>query len=161
MEFIHPVADWSSLPSIMAYNWNKFRNPDPQVGRKLLIEENIFMEEILTGGVIRRMKSEEMEVYRRPFLRPEWREPLFRLPNELPVEDQPEHTWKIAQDYMAWLLDSDVPKLFLWAKPGALIWEEKANELAEKLKKHAQCVCRRRHSLYTGRSSTCNWSRIS
>lgn len=140
MEFIHPVADWSHLPSVMVHNWKKFRDPDPQVGRKLLIEQNVFIEEILPGGVVRGMKSEEMEVYRRPFLRPEGREPLFRLPNELPVEGQPEHTWKIAQDYMAWLLDSEIPKLFFWAKPGGLIWEEKASELAEKLK-NTRSVC--------------------
>lgn len=79
---------------------------------------------------MRRMKSEEMEVYRRPFPRPEWREPLFQLPNELQVEGQPEHTWKISQDYMAWLQTSEVPRLFFWAKLGGLIWEEKANELA-------------------------------
>ncbi|KAL7900358.1 putative hydrolase [Trichoderma sp. SZMC 28014] len=140
MEFIHPVADWSNLPSIMAYNWRKFRDPDPRVGRELLIEQNMFIEEILPGGVVRKMTSEEMEVYRGPFLRPEWREPLFRMPNELPVEGQPEHTWKIATDYMAWLLDSEVPKLFFWAKPGGLIWEEKANELAGKLK-NTRSVC--------------------
>ncbi|KAL7924437.1 putative hydrolase [Trichoderma austrokoningii] len=140
MEFIHPIASWGNFRSIMAYNWKKFRDPDPRIGRELLIEQNIFIEEILPGGVMRMMKSEEMEVYRRPFLRPEWREPLFRLPNELPVEGQPEHTWNIVQDYMAWLSASQIPKLFLWAKPGGLIWEEKAKELAEILK-NTRSVC--------------------
>ncbi|KAM0263534.1 hypothetical protein ACHAQJ_001153 [Trichoderma viride] len=134
MEFIHPIANWDNLPSIMVTNWKKFRDPDLQVGRKLLIDQNVFIEQILQGGVLRKMKDEEMNIYRRPFLQPEWREPLFRLPNELPVEGQPENTWEIAQDYMAWLFASEKPKLFFWAKPGCLIWEDKAKELAEKLK---------------------------
>ncbi|KAL6904135.1 putative hydrolase [Trichoderma evansii] len=140
MEFIHPIESWDNLPSVMANSWKKFRDPDPRIGRQLLIEQNMFIDEILPGGVIRPMTSEEMEVYRRPFLQPEWREPLFRLPNELPVEGQPENTWKIAQEYMAWLLASEIPKLFFWAKSGGIIWEDKAKELAEKLK-NTRSVC--------------------
>jgi haloalkane dehalogenase len=140
MEFIHPIADWGNLPSIMVNNWKKFRDPDSQIGRQLLIEQNVFIEQILRGGVMRRMTDEEMNIYRRPFLQPEWREPLFRLPNELPIESHPKDTWEVAQDYMAWLLASEKPKLFFWAKPGAIIWEDKAKELTEKLK-NTRSVC--------------------
>lgn len=134
MEFIHPIADWSYLPAVMAESWKKFRDPDPRVGRKLLIEQNLFIEQFLQGGVVRKMTNEEMNIYRQPFLQPEWREPMYRLPNELPVEGQPKTTWQIAQEYMEWLFATDKPKLFFWVKPGGLIWEAKAKELEEKLK---------------------------
>ncbi|KAH8802498.1 Alpha/Beta hydrolase protein [Xylogone sp. PMI_703] len=134
MEFIHPVEDWKDLPPIMIENWKKFRDPDPQVGRRLLIDENAFVEHLLPAGVVRELKDEEMNIYRSPFLQLDSREPIYRFPNELPIAGEPADPWKVAQDYMAWLLASDKPKLFFWVTPGGLIWEAKAKELIEKLK---------------------------
>lgn len=132
MEFIHPIESWDDLPPIMATSWKKFR--DDKVGRKMLIDENFFIENLLPGGVMRKMGEEEMDVYRRPFLQPASREPIFRLPNELPIAGQPADTWKMAQGYMAWLLASEKPKLFFRATPSGIVWEDKANELVKNLK---------------------------
>ncbi|OPB47105.1 hydrolase [Trichoderma guizhouense] len=134
MEFIHPIENWSDLPPVMVENWKKFRDPDTRVGRSLLIDQNVFIEHILPSGVVRPLTDEEMNAYCKPFLQPEWREPIYRLPNELPVEGQPENTWSYAKKYMEWLFASDKPKLLFWAKPGGLVWEAKAEELAQKLK---------------------------
>ncbi|KAL7911751.1 alpha/beta-hydrolase [Trichoderma velutinum] len=134
MEFIHPIANWSDLPPLMVEYWKKFRDPDTIVGRSLIIDQNIFIEQLLPGGVVRPLTDEEMDAYRKPFLQPESREPIFRLPNELPVEGQPENTWSCAKRYMEWLFASNKPKLFFWARPGGLVWETKAEELAQKLK---------------------------
>jgi len=133
MEFLHPIEDWNNLRPITVDRFKKFRDPDPQVGRKLLIEQNVFVEHVLQAGVIREL-GEEMSVYRRPFLQPESREPIYRFPNELPIASQPANVWELAQDYMAWLLASERPKLFFWATPGAFVWEAKAKEFMGKLK---------------------------
>ncbi|KAL7933034.1 alpha/beta-hydrolase [Trichoderma chlorosporum] len=134
MEFIHPIASWSDLPPVMVENWKKFRDPDTQIGRSLLIDENVFIEHLLGGGVARPLTDDEMDAYRKPFLQPQWREPIYRFPNELPVEGQPANIWACAQQYMEWLFESDMPKLFFWARPGGLVWEAKAEEFAQKLK---------------------------
>ncbi|KAK4085079.1 uncharacterized protein Triagg1_69 [Trichoderma aggressivum f. europaeum] len=134
MEFIHPIANWSDLPVVMVENWKKFRDPDTRVGRSLLIDQNVFIEHLLPGGMVRPLTDEEMNAYRKPFLQPEWREPIYRLPNELPIEGQPESTWSCVEKYMEWLVASDKPKLLFWARPGGLVWEAKAEEFAQKLK---------------------------
>ncbi|EHK18062.1 uncharacterized protein TRIVIDRAFT_67278 [Trichoderma virens Gv29-8] len=134
MEFIHPIANWNDLPPIMVENWKKFRDPDTQVGRSLLIDQNVFVEHILDGGVARSLTNEEMDAYRKPFRQPEWREAIYRFPNELPIENQPGNTWICAEKYMEWLFASEKPKLFFWAKPGGLVWETKAEEFRQKLK---------------------------
>lgn len=138
MEFIRPFKDWSELPPIMVGNWQKFR--DPNAGRKLLIDENFFTEGILPQGQVRQLSQEEMDVYRKPFLRTESREAIYRLPNELPVAGQPAHTAKIIQDYIEWLFATEKPKLFFWATPGGIISEEQTKELIEKLK-DTKAVC--------------------
>jgi haloalkane dehalogenase len=99
-----------------------------------VIEQNVFVEHILQAGVIGQLGEEEMTVCRRPFLQLESRETIYRFLNELPIALQPENVWKIAQDYMTWLLASEKPKLFFWASPGGVVWEAKAKELMGKLK---------------------------
>ena len=46
-----------------------FRGP-PAVGLKLLIEENVFVEKLLPGGLVRAIKKDEMEHYGAPVLEP-------------------------------------------------------------------------------------------
>lgn len=40
---------------------------------------------------------------------------------DLPLEGQPAHTVKIAEDYSRWLGQSNVPKLLVRAEPGYLL----------------------------------------
>ncbi|KAL9488015.1 hypothetical protein ACSS6W_000292 [Trichoderma asperelloides] len=105
-----------------------------ELGRKMIIEENFFVETILPGAVFRGLTEEEMTEYRRPFLIPADREPTWRFPNEIPIDGHPEDVWEKAQRYTKWLLESDLPKLFFWVKPGAIIKEEHFKTLSEKMK---------------------------
>lgn len=58
--------------------------------------------------------------YRAPFLNPgEDRRPLISF--DLPIEGQPAHTVKIAEDYSRWLGQCDIPKLMIRAEPGYLL----------------------------------------
>lgn len=106
----------------------------PELGRKMIIEDNFFIETILPGGVFRALTEEEMTEYRRPFLIPADREPTWRFPNEIPLDGHPEEVWDKAQRYMKWLEESDLPKLFFWVKPGAIIREEHFKTLSVKMK---------------------------
>ncbi|KUL85716.1 hypothetical protein ZTR_08502 [Talaromyces verruculosus] len=132
MKFIHPINGWDDLPPIMATNWKNFR--DPQIGRQMLIDDIFFIECLLPAGVIWKMGEEEWNMYRRPFLHPASREPIFRLPNELPLGGQPARAWDMAQHYTAWLVASEKPKLFFRASPRGIVWEDKADELVRVLK---------------------------
>ncbi|KAL6856554.1 alpha/beta-hydrolase [Trichoderma novae-zelandiae] len=122
MEWITTLSCWASRDQAFQDEFQKFRTHD--VGRAMIIEQNFFVDVILPMGVVRGLTEEEMVHYRRPFLKPEDREPVWRFPNEIPIEGSPEDVWEKAQKYTAWLLASDLPKLFFWVKPGIFVTEE-------------------------------------
>lgn len=79
-----------------------------------------FLEGFLLGA--REFSETEKATYRAPFVHPgEDRRPLISF--DLPLEGQPVHTVKIAQDYSRWLGQSDVPKLLIRSDPGYLLSE--------------------------------------
>jgi haloalkane dehalogenase len=86
MEFIYPIPTWLDIGPKGAEVFRGFRSDQ---GRKLLIEENRFIEQNLPGGVVRKLTDEEMTAYRKPFLDPASREPVYRFPNELPIAGAP------------------------------------------------------------------------
>ncbi|KXH60335.1 twin-arginine translocation pathway signal [Colletotrichum nymphaeae SA-01] len=132
MEFMHPSSSWETAPKAMADNFKPFR--EPGLGRQLIIDQNVFIERILPGSIVRQLSEEEMTEYRRPFLDPASREPLWRFPNEIPIEGQPAEVAEIAEKYMAWLFQTELPKLFFWVTPGGTIGEERAVEFMKKLR---------------------------
>lgn len=105
------------------------------VGRRLIIEENVFIELVLAkGGVARGLTEAEMLHYIAPFLDPKTREPIYRFPNELPFDGYPADVAELVQAYFTWLTNTTVPKLMFWADPGAIISVEKAKELSGQIK---------------------------
>ncbi len=93
-----------------------------EAGEEMVLEENLFVEGILPMAVLRDLTEEEMNVYRRPYLEPgESRRPTLTWPRELPINGEPEDVVDIAGDYSKWLAQSDVPKLFVNAEPGAVL----------------------------------------
>ena len=127
MEFIPPMSAWENLEKgSVASGFQAFRGP-PEVGRKLIIENNVFVESVLPGGVVRGLTEKEMEQYRALFLEPSSREPLYRWTNEVLIQGIPADVYAIAEAYHAWLLESEVPNLFFWATPGVVIGEELAD----------------------------------
>ena len=62
-----------------------FRTPD--VGWDMIVNQNIFLEVILPKiGTVRRLSEDEMAHYREPFRKPEYRKPVWRWSNEIPIE---------------------------------------------------------------------------
>jgi haloalkane dehalogenase len=77
----------------------------------MLVNQNMFVEGILPGAIVRDLTEEEMRVYREPFLDPAHRKPVWRWPNELPIAGEPPDTAAAVDANFAWLQQSDVPKL--------------------------------------------------
>jgi haloalkane dehalogenase len=98
-----------------------------------LIEQNLFVEQMLPGGVKRPLKEEEMLWYRKPFLDPSSREPVYRFPNEIPLDEHPADVWAMSKKYMEWLSITELPKLWFWVTPGVFIMEDKVKELKQQL----------------------------
>ena len=134
MEFIRPFPKFSDMAPThpIEETFRAFR--DPVKGREMIIEKNMFIEVLMHTGLKRKLTDAEMDYYRRPYLDPPSREPIFMWPNQIPIEDRPSDVYDIATRYHNWLLDSDVPKLMFWGSPGRLVSPEKAEWYMGKLK---------------------------
>ncbi|MDP6651043.1 MAG: haloalkane dehalogenase, partial [Gammaproteobacteria bacterium] len=59
---------------------------------------------------------------RRPFKNAgEDRRPTLTWPRQIPIEGEPAEVVELVQSYADWLSQSDVPKLFINADPGAIL----------------------------------------
>jgi len=132
MEFITRSPTWLDFPERGRERFKAFRTPD--IGRRRIIENNEFVEQILPASVVRSLTDAEMQHYRAPFVEPKHREPTWRFPNELPIAGEPADVYAMASAYEEWLLRTDVLKLFFWGSPGALISEERAAWYARNLR---------------------------
>ena len=94
----------------------------PDIGEELLVKQNVFVEQVVPGNIMRKLSEEEMEAYRKPFLVEKHRLPILVWRREFPIAGEgPEEVHKIVSDYYQWLSTSNnIPKLYIDADPGAL-----------------------------------------
>ena len=119
MEAIVQSLTWEQWPSAARRIFEGFRS---ESGEAMILDNNLFVERVLPGSVIRDLTEQEMDVYRRPFLDPgESRRPTLTWPREIPLEGEPADVVRIVDDYSAWLSESTVPKLFVNADTGAIL----------------------------------------
>lgn len=103
-------------------------------GWKLLVEENFFIEHLLSGGVGRRLSSEEMDYYREPFTIPSSRIPIWSLARSVPVAGNPKDVWDSVNEISESLKQSRLPKLLLYATPGGIVTADSVDWCRQKLK---------------------------
>ncbi len=115
---VSPVA-WSDWPELSKPIFQAMRSSS---GEEIVLEKNVFVERILPASVVRDLSDNEMDEYRRPFQNPgEDRRPTLTWPREIPIDGEPADVAVIVDDYGRWLSESDVPKLFIDADPGAIL----------------------------------------
>jgi haloalkane dehalogenase len=116
---VAPIPSWNAFPESAVETFQGFRSP---AGEQMVLEQNLFIEGVLPGMVLRDLSEAEMTEYRRPYLQPgEDRRPTLTWPRQLPIEGEPADVVRIVTDYGQWLAQSGLPKLFINAEPGALI----------------------------------------
>jgi haloalkane dehalogenase len=102
-------------------------------GEEMILRDNLFIEKILPGAILRTLSDEEMAQYRRPFAQPgEGRRPTLTWPREIPIEGEPADVSAISAAYADWLAASNVPKLFLKAEPGAILANDRLVDFVRK-----------------------------
>jgi haloalkane dehalogenase len=89
----------------------------------MVLTDNVFVERVLPGSILRTLTPEEMDEYRRPFATPgEDRLPTLTWPRQIPIGGEPADVTRIAEEYSHWLATAaGVPKLFVNAEPGAIL----------------------------------------
>ena len=119
MEAIVRPVTWDEWPGSVRGLFQQIRTPE--VGWDLIVNKHVFVEQILPGAIQRDLTPEEMDTYRAPFLDPPTRKPVWRWPNEIPIDGEPSDVVELVQQYTDWLTRSTVPKLLLYAQPGAIL----------------------------------------
>lgn len=120
-----PMASYEAMGDARGERFRQFRNPE--TGRPLLMEQNVFIEQILGRATLTRSMTEaEMTRYRAPFPTPESRFPIYVWPRELPIGGEPARNVEVVRGVGEWLESSATPKLLLYARPGAIISPEAA-----------------------------------
>ena len=119
MEAIVRPVTWAEWPDEARRVFQGFRS---EAGESMVLERNVFVENVLPGSILRRLSDEEMAEYRRPYLEPgEGRRPTLSWPREIPIDGEPPDVTEIVRSYGEWLSASPVPRLFVNADPGAIL----------------------------------------
>ena len=119
MEAIVQPLTWATFPDAARKVFQGFRS---SAGEEMVLQNNVFVERVLPGSVVRKLGEAEMAVYRKPYTEPgESRRPTLTWPREIPIEGEPADVTAIVEGYGAWLSSSPLPKLFVNADPGAIL----------------------------------------
>ena len=119
MEAIVRPLGWEEWPDAATQIFRGFRSP---AGDAMVLENNVFVENVLPASVLRGLGEAEMEIYRRPYLEAgESRRPMLTWPRQIPLDGEPDEVTRIAAAYAEWLASCPVPKLFINAEPGAIL----------------------------------------
>ena len=119
MEALVRPLTWEEWPEAARRVFQGFRSP---AGEEMALTNNIFVERVLPGSTLNGISEEAMQVYLKPYLEPgESRRPTLSWPRDIPIDGEPEDVVSIVSEYAAWLSQSDVPKLFVNADPGAIL----------------------------------------
>jgi haloalkane dehalogenase len=113
------LPSWELLPEQTRTLFQAFRTPE--VGWDLLVNQNVFVEQILPGGVLRTLSEAELNCYRQPFADPASRKPVWRWPGEIPIAGEPADVVEAVDRYNRWLQHTELPTLLLYATPGASV----------------------------------------
>ncbi|HEY1379879.1 MAG TPA: haloalkane dehalogenase [Gemmataceae bacterium] len=119
------------------YPWDHFSTPEFRElfrrfrtggvggeGWQLIVDQNAFIEQLLPQAAGRPLTEQEMNYYREPFRNPKSRLPIWRFPRETPIGGEPPDVWRAVAHYSERLQRSTLPKLLLYATPGALVTAE-------------------------------------
>ncbi len=119
MEALTQPVKWADWPEGARQIFQGFRS---EAGEEIILEKNVFVERVLPASAMRGLTDDEMKVYRRPYLEPgESRRPTLTWPREIAIDGEPADVHQIITEYGEWLSRSQVPKLFVNAKPGSIL----------------------------------------
>ena len=121
MEALIKPKTWDEFPADLKQTLQKFRSDG--VGKELLMTQNVFVEQVLPGLIVRKLCEKEMNRYREPYITEQSRKPVWMWPNQLPIDGEPSDVHKITVNYNQWLQETEIPKILFYATPGAFVSE--------------------------------------
>lgn len=132
---IKAIAFFEAL--VRPFTWENFATPQFRelfkqfrtggiggLGWQMIVDQNIFIEQLLPQASGRKLSDKEMDYYREPFRDPPSRLPIWRFAQETAIGGTPSDVWNAVSEYSRKLKESNLPKLLLYATPGALLTQE-------------------------------------
>ena len=93
----------------------------PFAGGLVISGMNVFVKRVLPQTIVRKLTAEEMAHYLEPYPTFASRRAVRQWPREIPIDGRPADVHEAVAAYNAWLQRTEIPKLLLYARPGALI----------------------------------------
>jgi len=121
MEAIFKPMTWEDFPTEYKVIFRMIRTPF--IGWLMISVANIFLKKVLPDSMVRKLSKEEFDYYLKPYPTISSRKPVRVWPLQLPISGKPKGVHEIITAYNKWLTESDIPKLCLYAHPGAIIKE--------------------------------------
>ncbi|MEO3818465.1 haloalkane dehalogenase [Plantactinospora sp. B24E8] len=113
---VKPMA-WEEFPEGGRELFRSIRTPG--VGETMILEQNLFLTDMLPFTVASGLSADDLRVYLEPYPTPASRRPLLEWPRAMPLGGEPADVVTRVERYDAWLASSaDVPKLLLAFVPG-------------------------------------------
>lgn len=119
--FVRPWQ-WQQLPPFYRLGFKLLRMP--LVGETMIYGFNAFLSLIMPRLTQRRLTRGEKESYSAPFGRRRHRKPMLVWPRDIPIGGKPPDTYRIFKDFSDFLRATPLPKLLIYARPGAMVNEE-------------------------------------
>ncbi len=122
MESIIQTMSWRKFPSEYRIIFKLLRTP--YIGWFMLSVLNMFLNKVVPDSISRKLSKEEFDCYKAPFRTIASRKPVRMWPTQIPIDGKPKFTHDIITAYGKWLQETEIPKLCLYAHPGAIFKEE-------------------------------------
>lgn len=116
---VHPISTWADMDPGARDLFTRIRSDE--AGRRMVLDEHIFVEQILPSGIQRTLQAEEWEAYREPYREPSARLPLWQWAREIPIAGHPADMVAEITANQQYLATAALPKLLLYSQPGAVI----------------------------------------
>ena len=114
-----PAPSFEAMGPEMEKMFRAFK--DPVLGPRVVMDEHMFVEQVLPGFVNRTLGDEAMRAYRAPFLEREARRPVLAWPREVPIAGEPASTMAALNAISEFMARTKMPVLLLYAEPGAVV----------------------------------------
>jgi haloalkane dehalogenase len=124
---VKPMA-WDDLSPQARARFEAIRTPG--TGEEMVLDQNLFVHQAFTGGVLTPVNDADLETYLAPYPTHDSRRPILAWARQLPLSGEPAELVARIEAYDAWLgTSTDVPKLLMTfeGSPTLLIGEELAD----------------------------------
>ena len=111
-----PRPTFESMGEEMGNMFRAFK--DKEQGHKLVIEDNMFVEQVLPGFVNRALGDRARAEYGAPYLKAADRKPTLVWPREVPIEGKPAANVNTLEAIAAFMETTGMPVLLTYAEPG-------------------------------------------